>query len=39
MRNNLRELGMQGFTLKGLLIKGAQVRVPLAFLKDSGVFV
>lgn len=40
MRNNLWELGVQEFTLKGLLSMGerAQVRVLLAFLRDTGVF-
>ena len=40
MRNNLRELGVQEFTLEGLLSIGerAQVRVLLAFIRDIAVF-
>ncbi len=40
MRNNLRELGVQELTLKGVLSIGdrAQVRILLTFLRETGLF-
>ena len=40
MRVRLRQLGMQEFTLRGILgtSKRAQIKVLLGFLRDTGVF-
>ena len=40
MRNKLRDLGMQDFTLRGILgtNKRAHIKVMLSFLRDIGVY-